>query len=68
MIFHRPDGRPVQTTPVTVEPLQNGQTEADRRLGLHLAANAGQCLWDGSKLDLPLAVESLLILDGRFEI
>jgi hypothetical protein len=31
-------------------------------------ANAGQCLWDGSKLDLPLAVENLLILEGRFEI
>jgi len=31
------------------------------------ALAAGHCLWDSSKLDLPLAVESLLILDGRFE-
>jgi hypothetical protein len=68
VVFSRPDGRPVEATPVTVEPLRHGQAQADDRLGLDLAANAGQCLWDGSKLDRPLAVESLLILDGRFKI
>ena len=58
----------MEATPVTVAPLRHGRAEADRRLGLDLAANAGRCLWDGSRLDLSLAVESLLILDGRIEV
>jgi hypothetical protein len=64
-VFRRPDGRRVETKRFTVEPLRQGRTEADERLDLELAPDAGQCLWAGERLHLPDAVEGLLVADGR---
>lgn len=65
-IFRRPDGRLLETEPFTVDPIHQGRNEADCRLGLDLAADAGRCLWAGERLDLGMAVEGLLLLDGRY--
>jgi uncharacterized protein DUF222/HNH endonuclease len=64
IVFHCPDGRRVETRPFTVEPLHHGRTEADERLDLDIAPDAGQCLWDGARLHLADTVESLLVADG----
>ena len=63
VVFLRPDGRHVGFQPCVVPPLV-GWREADSRLGLDLAPDAGLCLWGGEKLDLGLAVDCLLGLDG----
>lgn len=66
-VFQTPDGRAVQTRPATVVPLLGGRDEADARIGLELAADAGRCRWGGENLHLDCATDALWCLDGRRE-
>ena len=65
LIFRRPDGRPIPATP---DPSAGtpGRLHADnRRHGLDITSDTTRRRWDGSRLDLALAIDGLVWADPR---
>jgi uncharacterized protein DUF222/HNH endonuclease len=63
--FRRPDGRPIGSLP---EPQPGRHGEIARRNGLHglrIGPDTCRSRWDGQRLDLPMAIDALVSVDGR---
>jgi hypothetical protein len=65
LIFRRPDGRPIPAAPGPSAGTL-GRLHADnRRHGLDLTSDTTRRRWDGSRLDLALAIDGLVWADPR---
>ena len=66
--FTRPDGRAIpavgEITAVTSGSVA-ALIAANRQAGLDIDAGTGESLWEGERMDLAMAVEGVLVADGR---
>ena len=62
--FTRPDGLVIPDAPAA--PVVDGDViAANRAAGVAIGPDTGTCLWNGERLDLALALDALLCLEGK---
>lgn len=63
-IFLRPDGEVIEARPTCVDPGPGALVERHQRQGLDIGPETSMPYWGGERLDLGMAVDGLLWLDG----
>lgn len=65
LVFTTPDGDVLPGAPPPDGPVDLDVEAINRRLGVLINTSTGACLWGGERLDLGLAIDGLLGLEGR---
>jgi hypothetical protein len=65
--FTRPDGTAIPAAPDLVAGSRQGLRAENRRRGLEITPDTPRRHWDGTRLDLSLAIDALVDSDARLE-
>lgn len=63
--FTRPDGQLIPDAPTALLGVDGDVETTNEALGLTIGPDTRRCMWGGERLDLGLAIDGLLSLEGR---